>query len=169
MLEKSNKEYERALCVADALTLGAGLMKGGAKLAIAKVVRKGALREGVARGFSKNYAKMVRHEFAELVREEIDDSAAEVVAFATGAAPLTHNVGYLVARHALGIKSKVYWFELATALYLGNWKVWLYGPEAIAEARIEKMKMEIAPHIFELRLAIELMSNQLESSIYAED
>jgi hypothetical protein len=142
-------------------------------LSILANMAKGAV-EGIkigakaAKAVTNHYAKKITEEMAEWGIDEAKGTSEELLGAAIEASGAPKRGLILALRHfpPLGWRSPAYWASLASAIASGEYEVFLYGPEGIAEKRCEKLAGETSRYIEDLNFHIALMKIQLDSPIY---
>jgi hypothetical protein len=98
---------------------------------------------------------------------EMGKTMAEVVAMAADASKRPKTGILFVIRHTLGILSPGYWASVPMAFSQWDPGIWLFGPEGVANKRIEEMARQTRSYCFDLKLKMEDMISQLASPMYS--
>jgi hypothetical protein len=171
-MNDSLERYENAMFVLEAVCIFRGIYKGGMKLAMyceKHFVRK-VLADFAKSKFPNTYLVLkltAEEEFEHELKHHATHAAKEIVGVATGRLTKSHSTLNLLARHGFAWVNPVgYAVEIGLAIQQGNIKIWFYGPEAVIEDNIGKLKRAFEPRRLELESAIDLMKFQLMSPLY---
>lgn len=69
-------------------------------------------------------------------------------------------------RHLTGVLSPSWWASFLQALGTGEWRAWLYGPEGVAQKRLDELKGRTEHYCNMLKIDAESLKAQEKSPIY---